>query len=81
MIISWNRLRKLHAHQEVGQGMILQQVAFTFSLFEQAGSLFQDTVGSNPFSDSHAISRLSEVTVNDLNRVEMSTYQEEDTDG
>lgn len=39
------------------------------------------TVRSNLFSDSHAISMLSEVNVNDLNRVEMSTYQEEATDG
>jgi len=37
------------------------------------------TVGSNPFSDSHAISTVSEVSVNDLSRVEMSTYQEEAT--
>jgi len=36
------------------------------------------TVWSNPFSDSHAM--LSEVSVNNLDRVEMSTYQEETTD-
>jgi len=36
------------------------------------------TVRSNPFSDSHAM--LSEVSVNNLDRVEMSTYQEETTD-
>lgn len=51
------------------------------SLFGQAGSLSQGSVWSNPFSDSHRISRISEVNVNDLDRVEVSTYQEEITVG
>jgi len=33
----------------------------------------------NPFTDSHAISTLTDVGVNDLDVVEMSTYQSEDT--
>ncbi|KAI0294562.1 hypothetical protein BC826DRAFT_1104619 [Russula brevipes] len=35
----------------------------------------------NPFTDSHAISTLTDVGVNDLDVVEMSTYQSEDTGG
>jgi len=38
------------------------------------------TVGSDPFSDSHGISRISEVSVNDLDRIEMSTYHVDTTD-
>jgi hypothetical protein len=53
----------------------------TCSLFVQAGSLFQGTAGSNPFSDSHGISRITNVSVDDLNRIEMSTYHEETTEG
>jgi len=33
----------------------------------------------DPFTDSHAISTLTDVSVNDLDQVEMSTYQNEDT--
>jgi len=33
----------------------------------------------NPFTDSHAVSTLSHVDVNDLDRVEVSTYQEDGT--
>ena len=53
----------------------------TCSLVRQAGSLFQGTVGSDPFSDLHRISRLTEVSVDDLNWVEMTTFREETTDG
>jgi hypothetical protein len=53
----------------------------TCSLFGLAGSLFQGSVGFNPFRDSHAISTLGKVTVDDLDRMEMSTYQEEGTNG
>lgn len=35
----------------------------------------------NPFTDSHAISTLTNVTVNDLQQVEMSTYATGDTGG
>jgi hypothetical protein len=62
-----------------GSGSGPETSNLTCSLFWQAGSLFQGTVWSNPFSDSHAM--LSEVSVNNLDRVEMSTYQEETTDG
>ena len=50
----------------------------------RAGSQFQGSVAStprNPFTDSHAISTLTNVSVNDLDRVEMSTYRLETTDG
>jgi hypothetical protein len=53
----------------------------TCSLFVQAGSLFQGTAGSDPFGDAHMISRITDVSVDDLNRVEVSTYQEDDTNG
>jgi len=45
------------------------------------GSHFQGPVTSsprNPFTDSHAISNLTDVAVGDLDEVEMSTYQSED---
>jgi hypothetical protein len=54
------------------------------SPFEQAGSQFQDSVASrprNPFTDSHAISTLTDVAVGDLERVDMSTFQDGDTGG
>jgi hypothetical protein len=38
------------------------------------------SVASNPFTDSHAISTLTNVPVEDLDRVEMSTYHVETTD-
>ena len=53
----------------------------TCSLSEQTGLLFQGTVGSNPFSDSHRISTITDLSVDDLDRVEMSTYHEETTNG
>jgi hypothetical protein len=64
-----------------GSGSGPETSNLTCSLFGQAGSLFQGTAGSNPFSDSHAISTLGKVTVNNLDRVEMSTYHEETTNG
>jgi hypothetical protein len=51
----------------------------TYLLFGQAGSLFKGTAISNPFSDSHAISNLTQLTVNEPDRVDVSTYQEETT--
>lgn len=39
------------------------------------------SIPRNPFSDSHTISTLTDVAVNDLDRMEMSTYQSEDTSG
>ena len=39
------------------------------------------SIPGNPFTDSHAISTLTDVTVNDLERVEMSTYAAGDTGG
>ena len=53
----------------------------TCLLFVQAGSLIQGTAVSNPFTDSHGITRMTDVSVDDLDRVEMSTYHEETTNG
>jgi hypothetical protein len=46
--------------------------------------LIQGPVAStsrDPFTDSHAISTLTDVSVNDLDQVEMSTFTNEDTGG
>jgi hypothetical protein len=54
------------------------------SLSASASSLFQGPVAStprDPFTDSHAISTLTDVSVNDLDQVEMSTFTNEDTGG
>ena len=52
------------------------------SLFGQADSQFRGSVASgNPFTDSHAVYTLSDVSVNDPDQVEMSTYHAENTDG
>jgi hypothetical protein len=51
------------------------------SLTWQTGSLSLGTVVSNPFSDSHGISSMADVSVDDLNRVEVSTYHEDTTGG
>jgi len=48
------------------------------------GSQFQGPVAStprDPFTDSYAISTLTDVSVNDLDQVEVSTFQNEDTGG
>ncbi len=60
--------------------MALAQVTFVVRLSGRVGSLFQGTTVSNPFSDRHAVSTLSDVNVDDLDRVETSTYQNETTD-
>ena len=36
---------------------------------------------SNPFSDTHEVSTLTDVDISDLNQVEMSTFQSEATGG
>ena len=51
-----------------------------------AGSHLQGTVEStprNPFTDSHAISTLTDIvsSVRDVDQVDMSTYQNEETGG
>ena len=47
----------------------------------RAGSLFEDTVASDQFGDEHAVSRIADVNVNNVVRVEMSAYQDKATDG
>lgn len=51
------------------------------SPFWQGRSQFQASMPRNPFTDSHAISTLTDMTVGDLDRIEMSTYQDKDTGG
>jgi hypothetical protein len=51
------------------------------SLSRQTDSRFQGAVRSDPFGDLDRISRITDVSVDDLNRIEMSTYHEETTDG
>lgn len=48
------------------------------------GSQLRYTAGDNPrnpFTDSRVISSLASIAVSDLDRVKMSTYQAEDTEG
>lgn len=42
---------------------------------------FKDTVASDPFGDRHAISSINEIEVNDVVRVDVSTYQDEASGG
>src|ERR1700755_3128678 len=53
----------------------------TCSSFGETGSLFQGTAASDPFGDAHAVSRINDIDVNSVDRVNMSTYQDEATDG
>ena len=73
--------RRVHLIE--GLKMNMAQVGL-LSLFARVSSQFQGTVASipgNPFTDSHAIATLTSVSVNDLDGVEMTTYQSEDTGG
>ena len=67
----------------MNMGIALAQVGL-LSLFARVSSQFQGTFASiprDPFTDSHAIATLTSVSVNDLDGVEMTTYQSEDTGG
>ncbi len=62
----------------------MSRVTLLVRLSNRVGSLFQDaaSVASDLFTDSHAISRLTDdVNVNDLDRVDESTYQDEASNG
>jgi hypothetical protein len=65
---------------------VLAQVGMLARFSASASSQFQGPVPStltNPFSDSHAISTLtaSNISVNHVDQVEMTTFQNEDTGG
>ena len=45
------------------------------------GSLFQGTAASDPSGEAHAVSRISDINVNDVVQVDMSAYCDEDTNG
>jgi hypothetical protein len=47
----------------------------------RAGSPFQGTAASDPSADSHAVSRITDINVNDVDRVDASAHQEEATNG
>ncbi|KAH9973634.1 hypothetical protein BJV74DRAFT_864166 [Russula compacta] len=53
----------------------------TYKVIKRASDRARDDPSTltDPFSDSHAMSMLTDVAVNDLDQVEMSTYQSEDT--
>jgi hypothetical protein len=63
------------------RGVALAQVIPTCSPFGEAGSLFHGTVASDPIGDAHAISRITDINVNNVVRVDMSAYQDDATDG
>ena len=53
-----------------------------FTFRTELAHLFQDAVPSNPPSDSHAaVSRITDINVNNLKQVEMSSIHDEATDG
>ena len=64
--------------------IVLGWVGLLAHFMGSTGSQFQGPVAStprDPFTDSHAISTLTDVSVNDLDQVDMSTFQNEDTGG
>jgi hypothetical protein len=52
---------------------------FTFRAELAHAHLFQNTVLTDPFSDSHTA--VSRINVSDIKHVEMSSIYDEDTDG
>lgn len=59
---------------------LLAQVSETISgRATQAPPMGTTSTHTNPFSDSHEVSSLADVDVDDLDQVEMSTYQSETT--
>jgi hypothetical protein len=63
------------------QGVAPAQVTLTCSPFGEAGSLFQGTAASDPLGNGHAISRITDINVNNVDRVDVSAYQNEATSG
>jgi hypothetical protein len=68
---------------EADQEVALAQVCLPHRLWSRAGSQLRavPSIARNPFTDSHAVSTLTDITVNDLEQVEMTTYQVGDTSG
>jgi hypothetical protein len=68
---------------EADQEVALAQVCLPLHLWSRAGSQLRavPSIARNPFTDSHAVSTLTDITVNDLEQVEMTTYQVGDTSG
>ena len=80
----WTRLQRKCDDIVVDQGVNLAQVSLFICPSGWADSRFHGSVASiprNPFTDSHAISSLTDVSVIELDRVEMSTFQDEDNGG
>ena len=61
--------------------MVLEEVALFARFSDKTDSISVASTQRSPFTDSHAVSTLSHVDVNDLDRVEVSTYQEDGTNG
>jgi hypothetical protein len=84
MVALWIKLRRLYDNTELDPEVALAQVRSLVRLSGRAGLRFQGSVASiarNPFTDSHAISTFTDVSVNNLDRVEMSTFQDGDFGG
>ena len=89
MVALWIRLRmpcgkmEVEVEVEADQEVALAQVSLLLRLWSRDGSQLRavPSVTRNPFTDSHAVSTLTDITVNDLERVEMTTYQAGDTSG
>jgi hypothetical protein len=68
-------------HRQMDQGVALAQVNL---LVFRGGWLtvsFQGTAASNPIGDAHAVSRITDINVDGVVRVDMSAYQDEATNG
>ncbi|KAI9452336.1 hypothetical protein F5148DRAFT_1289649 [Russula earlei] len=81
---------KIESGRAVDNLLMNQLVDATSALAETGGFILQDdpqlqcylaSIQTNPFGDLHAISTLSDVNVNDLNEVEMTTFENEATGG
>ena len=84
MIVSWIRLPRQRVDLGLALGIALIRVGLLALFLAMPGSQLRGPVTStlrNPFTDSHAISTLTDVHVNDLDEVGMTTYQSEDTGG
>ena len=66
------------------QKIVLGWVGLLAHFMGSTGSQFQGPVAStprDPFTDSHAISTLPDVSVNDLDQLDMLAFTNEDTGG
>ena len=84
LMISYRNIFRMFSPQlkAADWGVTLTQVSLPFSsILILAASQFHDSVVSMPQNPSHTISTLANVSINDLDRVEMTTYLAETTVG